>query len=224
MLLTCVTIIKYTALELWAWLVIYSFQWSFQAVFGLGYCCDCGCDDMTEGKSRYFLGKLIKREKQDHPLGSHTGQKRRRTRQCTERPLWHYCNKDTLSLHREKVATSVNAMSGCTPAGAISTPCFSFDSAAEDTFWRGTRQPRGTPAWAFWHIQRMVYNCIAPGRIQGRVWAAQEGRGPLETCQCTGEHFDFITKEINRQIVCLSWDWASSPMPLSIPLEIAWVS
>lgn len=57
-----------------------------------------------------------------------------------------------LSLHHEKVSTNVNDMSGCIPTGDISNPCLSFDRAAEDMFWRGTRQPRGTPAWVFWHV------------------------------------------------------------------------
>lgn len=61
-LLTYVTIVKYMALKL-ELICSCVTQLSFQAVFGLGCCFDCSCGDMTEGKNRYFLDKLIKEEK-----------------------------------------------------------------------------------------------------------------------------------------------------------------
>lgn len=84
MLLTYVTIVKYTALKL-GLICRCVTQLSFQAVFGLGCCFDCSCGDMTEGKNRYFLDKLIKEEKQSHPSGSCRDGKRRRTKWCSER-------------------------------------------------------------------------------------------------------------------------------------------
>lgn len=51
----------------------------------------------------------------------------------------------------------------CQAAQTGTDPCFPLDWTTGDTLWRGTRQPRGSPARVFWYIWRVVKS--TPGRI-----------------------------------------------------------
>lgn len=60
---------------------------------------------------------------------------------------------------------------------------------------------------SFWHAQRTVHNCIAPGWICGRLWADCEVGGPVDSCQHAGEHFGFISMGTNAQSLWFHGSW-----------------
>lgn len=82
---------------------------------------------------------------------------------------------------------------------------------------------------SFWHAQRTVLNCIAPGWICGRPRADYEVGGPVDSCQHAGEHFGFISMGTNRQSLWFhgSWFHRTCWLPcasLTVPLGTTWVS
>lgn len=120
-------------------------------------------------------------------------------------------HQNTLNLCHEILSTDINALPSCTPTATASVLCFCCD---EDIFQRwSTSMGLGMSLWYIW---RTVHNYTSPWWIQGRTWADQAGGVPLMTCW----HRMNVLDQTNP----LPWDWAGSPVPLSVCLGTAWIS